>query len=76
MITLTVGDNLNRKEIQINETLKTPQSVLKAHSPNYERSTNYLAGAVLPVSDMQKTFAELGITQDTSLISVAKLENA
>ena len=76
MITVTVGNSYGRTDVQVNETTATPESLLKKHAPDYIKATNYLNGEIISNSDLTKTFAELGITDDTSLIAIIKLDNA
>lgn len=75
MIKVTVGDTLNRTQVVVPET-DTIRSVLDANNINYSKSGATLDGAALRAGDMDKTFADFGITGECYLIAVTKTENA
>lgn len=77
MINVTVGSNLDRKTVpaDINDTLR---ETFESAGISYASGTNTLDGAPLSVGDIDKTFAELGIRDNTKcfLLSVVKADNA
>lgn len=77
MIRVTVGSNLDRKVVNadINDTLR---ETFEKAGVSYASGTNTLDGAPLGVGSIDKTFAELGVRDDTNcfLLSVVKADNA
>lgn len=75
MIQVTVGNNVKRERVLVPET-STLRSVLEANEVDYTRGTMNLDGAPLGPGDLDKTFAQFGITDKTFLLNVIKADNA
>ena len=75
MIKVTVGNNVERKPVIVDEH-STLRSVLEENNINYTSGTMHLDGSSLRPGDLDKTFAELGITEKCYLLNVAKADNA
>lgn len=75
MIQVTIGTNTDRKRVTIDPS-KTIKSVLDENEVNYAVATLHLDGATLQPGDMNKSFAEMGITDSCYLIAVVKADNA
>ena len=75
MIQVTIGSNTTRKKVTISAET-TLRTALEDNEIDYTAGTIHLDGCPLEVGDMDKTFAELGITANCYLISVVKVENA
>ena len=75
MIRVTLGTNTDRSNILVDPN-KTIKEVLEANNISYSVSSLTLDGATLKAGDINKTFAEMGITESCFLIVVAKAENA
>lgn len=75
MIKVYVGNNVDYHPVLVdpNRTLK---SVLEEEHIDYARSAMNLDGAVLKPGDIDKTFAEFGVTTQCFLLGVKKLDNA
>lgn len=71
MITVTVGSNLNRKSVVVEETA-TLKSVLENNGVDYSVGSTHLDGATVKAGDLDKTFASFGIKDKCSLITVVK----
>lgn len=77
MIRVTVGNNLSRKNVTIeDETATTLKSVLEENQIDYTRFSVNLDGATLQPGDLEKTFADFGITNSCFLLAVTKMDNA
>lgn len=75
MIQVTIGNNLSRKNIIIDENTVI-KDALKANSIDYTRGVTTLDGATLTAGEINKTFAEMGIASDCALLNVVKADNA
>ena len=75
MLQITVGTNTNRKVVMIPEDY-TLHQCLEENGINYSAAQTSLDGCVLQPGDMDKTFAEMGITEKAYLVSVQKMDNA
>lgn len=75
MIKVTIGNNMSRHSITIdeNETLRT---ALEKENINYSIGMTSLDGCTLQPGDLDKTFADFGITSACFLINVVKADNA
>lgn len=76
MIKVTVGNNVKRESVIVdaNTTLRT---VLEDTGIDYtSRGVLHLDGASLQPGDLDKTFADFGITDKTYLLLVTKADNA
>lgn len=75
MIKVTLGNNVDRKSIIVDEN-KTLKSVLEENGIDYSRGAMHLDGASLGAGELNKTFAELGVTEKCYLLNIAKMDNA
>lgn len=75
MIKVTLGNNLERKTVLVNENT-TLRAVLEANNVDYTRGNLNIDGATLRPGDIDKTFASLGVTDKCWLVSVVKADNA
>jgi len=75
MIKVTVGNNLERNDkiVNPNTTLRT---VLNDANINYICGMMNLDGSPLDDEDLDRTFADFGITDRCFLLNVAKADNA
>lgn len=75
MIKVTVGTNTRRTSVIV-EPNKTLRSVLEDQEIDYSTGTLHLDGSTVTPGQLDKTFAELGITEKCFLISVVKADGA
>jgi hypothetical protein len=75
MIQVTIGTNTNRKKITIDAN-KTIKDTLDENGVNYSVATLHMDGATLQPGEINKTFAEMGVTESCYLIAVVKADNA
>jgi hypothetical protein len=75
MIKITVGNNVKRESV-IKDENTTLRSVLEEQGIDYTRGTMNLDGAPLQPGDMDKTFAQMGVTTKCFLLNVVKADNA
>ena len=75
MIKAIIGNNMNRNEHDLSENTTIRQALEAAHI-DYTRGTTSLDGATLAPGQMDKTFAEMGITEKCYLLNVVKADNA
>ena len=75
MIKVTVGNNVERTSVIVDENV-TLKSVLEQVEFDYSRTSMNLDGTTLKAGDINKTFAEFGITDSCYLLAVAKADNA
>ena len=75
MLRVTVGTNTSR-EVVIIPPEQTPRQLLEEKEVNYAVANVHLDGASLRPGDMDKSFADLGITESCYLIAVVKADNA
>ena len=61
MIKVTVGNNVKRESVIIDENT-TLRSCLEANGVDYTRGVMHLDGSSLNPGDLDKTFASFGIT--------------
>lgn len=76
MITVTIGTNLDRKEVLVDPASVTIKELFKNNGVAYERATNYLDGCPINASQINMTLAEMNVTGDCTLLSVIKNDNA
>lgn len=76
MITVTIGTNLDRKEILVDPETKTLKDLFKENGVAYERATNYLDGCPINAAQINQTLAQLNVTSDCTILSVIKNDNA
>lgn len=75
MIKVTVGTNTRRTSVIV-EPNRTLRSVLEDQDIDYSTGTLHLDGSTVTPGQLDKTFAELGITEKCFLISVVKADGA
>lgn len=75
MIKVIVGNNVERKS-DIVEPTATLRQVLEANDIDYTRGVMHLDGSSLNPGDLDKTFADFGITEKCFLLNVVKADNA
>lgn len=75
MIKVTVGNNVQRKSTIVDSSA-TLRQVLNAAQIDYTRGSMHLDGAPLQPGDLDKTFAQFGITEQCYLLNVVKTDNA
>lgn len=73
MLRVFIGNNVDRWAVPAdpNATLK---SVLEANGIDYAKGSMSLDGATLRAGDLDKTFADFGITSQCFLLSIQKLD--
>lgn len=76
MITVTIGTNLNRKDIMVDPETATIKQLFKENGVAYERATNYLDGCPINAAQINQTLAQMNVTSDCTLLSVIKNDNA
>jgi len=75
MIKVTMGNNVGR-EVRLIEPTTTLRQALEDAAINYSTGVFTLDGSSLMPGDMDKTFADFGITDRCFLLGVAKADNA
>ena len=75
MIKVTVGNNVKRESVIVNPN-STLRSVLEQANVDYTRGVMHLDGSSLNPGDLDKTFANFGITEKCFLLNVVKADNA
>lgn len=75
MIKVTVGNNVRREAVVVNEN-KTLRTVLEENNIDYTTGTMHLDGAPVMAGELDKTFADFGITEKCFLLNVVKADNA
>lgn len=75
MIKVTVGNNVKRESVIIDEAT-TLRACLEANGVDYTRGVMHLDGSSLNPGDLDKTFAQFGITEKCFLLNVVKADNA
>lgn len=75
MIKVTVGNNVKREPVIVDENT-TLRTVLEDNGIDYTSGTMHLDGSSLKPGEIDKTFADLGITEKCYLLNVVKADNA
>lgn len=75
MIKVTLGNNVKRESVIIDENT-TLRKALEDNSIDYSRGVMHLDGSSLQPGDLDKTFAQFGITEKCFLLNVVKADNA
>jgi hypothetical protein len=76
MIKVTVGNNVKRDNVIV-EAATTLRTVLENAGIDYAgRGVIHLDGASLQPGDLDKTFADFGITEKAYLLQITKADNA
>lgn len=75
MIKVTLGNNVKRQSVLV-ESTTTLREALTANGIDYTRGMMHLDGASLQPGDLDKSFADFGITTECFLLNVVKTDNA
>lgn len=75
MIKVTLGNNVKRESVIIDENT-TLRKALEDNNIDYSRGVMHLDGSSLQPGDLDKTFAQFGITEKCFLLNVVKADNA
>lgn len=76
MIKVSVISNAVRNSDMFDPATTTPRAVLEHFGVDYTRGVTSLDGSPLGPGDMDKTFAQIGITEKCHLTNVVKADNA
>lgn len=76
MIKVTVGQNMVKKTVDVDESTQTLRSVLEENGMDANRFTFHLDGDTVTRDMLDKTFAENGIYENCFLVSVSKTDSA
>jgi len=71
MISVLIGTNTNRKTVIVEPT-KSIIEVLESNNIDYSTGGIHLNGRAISGPDLNQTFADMGITERCTLISVVK----
>jgi len=77
MINLTIGTNTERKNVIVEPT-EVLGEILAANNVNTSSAAIHLNGSLIPGCDLDQTFEDLGVEDDTQamLIAVVKADSA
>lgn len=75
MIKVTLGNNLRRESVIIDENT-TLRTALEGADIDYTKGMMHLDGASLTAGDLDKTFADFGVQEKCYLLNVVKADNA
>lgn len=75
MIKVTVGNNMKKNTVIV-EATTTLRSVLEDNHVDYTVAMPWLDGTPLQPGDLDKTFAQIGITAACTLLCVQNKQNA
>ena len=75
MIKVTIGNNVKRTT-EILDATTTLREALEMADIDYTRGMMNLDGSTLNPGDLDKTFADFGITEKCYLLNVVKADNA
>jgi len=75
MIKVTMGNNVKRTD-EILDANTTLREALEIADIDYSRGMMNLDGSPLSPGDLDKTFADFGITEKCFLLNVVKADNA
>lgn len=75
MVQVIVGNNVKRETVVVSPET-TLRTVLEQNNIDYSRGVMHLDGASLNPGDLDKSFANLGITEKCYLLNVVKADNA
>ncbi|MDO5546896.1 MAG: hypothetical protein Q4F79_00210 [Eubacteriales bacterium] len=75
MVKVMVGNNVKRESVIVDSTT-TLRTVLEDAGIDYTRGVMHLDGSSLQAGDLDKTFADFGITEKCFLLNVVKADNA
>lgn len=75
MIKVTIGTTTSRKQVVVEPT-KTPKDVLNENDIAFDVAVIHMDGVPLSVSELNKSFEALGVTESATLVAVIKQANA
>lgn len=75
MVKIIVGNNVKRETVIV-DSGTTLRTVLEDAEIDYTRGVMHLDGSSLNPGDLDKTFADFGITEKCFLLNVVKADNA
>lgn len=75
MVKVVVGNNMKRNSTIVDGGA-TLRQVLEENQIDYTRGSMHLDGSPLQPGDLDKTFADFGITEKCYLLNVVKTDNA
>lgn len=75
MIKVVVGNNVKRESVIVDGST-TLRAVLENAGIDYTRGVMHLDGSSMNPGDLDKTFAQFGITEKCFLLNVVKADNA
>jgi len=75
MIQVTVGNNLKKENVIVDQN-QTLRKTLEDAGVDYTRGMMTMDGATLQPGDLDKTFAQFGVTERCFLLNVVKADNA
>ena len=75
MIKVTIGNNVKRTS-EVFERDTTLREALESQDIDYTSGVMNLDGSTLNPGDLDKTFADFGITEKCYLLNVVKADNA
>jgi len=75
MIKVTVGNNLSRKNVVIDENT-TLRACLEENDVDYGSGVIHMDGSSLRPGDLDRTFKDMGISEKCYLLSIVKADNA
>lgn len=75
MVKVVVGNNVKRESVIVDSSA-TLRTVLEDAGIDYTRGVMHLDGSSLQAGDLDKTFADFGITEKCFLLNVVKADNA
>ncbi len=76
MIQVTVGNNVKRDRVIVEETATLRKVLEDAEIPYANGGAIHLDGCTLSPGDLDKTFEQLGITERCYLLQVTKADGA
>ncbi len=76
MIKVTIGQNMVKKSVEVDESTATLRSVLENNGMDANRFTFHLNGDAVTSDMMDKTFVQNGVYEDCFLVSVSKTDSA
>lgn len=75
MINVVVGNNVTRKTVLVSEE-EILRTTLENAGIDYTRGVMNLDGSALKPGDLNKTYADFGISEKCYLLNVVKADNA
>lgn len=76
MIKVIMGNNVKKHPPELLDPNTTLRAALEIAEIDYTNGLMHLDGSALQPSDLDKTFADFGITDKCYLLNVAKADNA